>query len=206
MSDEDKVVKVKRTRRKNRNKSKDYIDNEKFFGEMSEFIAGIKLAEKNGEEKPIPNDYIGKCLFDLATHLSFNQSFINYSYKEDMISDAVENCLTYIHNYDPEKSNNPFAYFTTISWYAFIRRINKEKRQTYLKYKSAENMGLTSGLSHTQENDDETYNESSYVDYLNQSNNIIESYENSMNEKTKKRKKGLEKFMPEEEKEEGKDE
>lgn len=78
----------------------------------------------------------------IAQHLSYKPNFINYTYKDEMISDGIENCLLYIDNFNPEKSSNPFAYFTQIIYYAFIRRIQKEKKQTYVKYKSLENQEL----------------------------------------------------------------
>jgi hypothetical protein len=97
---------------------------------------------KHWEGKPpIPN-YLGECFFKIATHLSYKPNFINYMFREDMISDGVENCVQYIHNFDPEKSRNPFAYFTQIINYAFLRRISKEKRQLEIKTKIIEKTGF----------------------------------------------------------------
>jgi hypothetical protein len=96
---------------------------------------------KHWEGKPpIPN-YLGECFFKIATHLSYKPNFINYMFREDMISDGIENCVQYIHNFDPEKSKNPFAYFTQIIHYAFLRRISKEKRQLEIKSKLIEKTG-----------------------------------------------------------------
>ena len=50
-----------------------------------------------------------------------------------MISDGIENCLQYLDNFNPKTSNNPFAYFTQIIYYAFVRRIQKEKKQITIK-------------------------------------------------------------------------
>ena len=97
--------------------------------------------EKETERPRVPN-YIGECIMKIAQHLSYKPNFINYTYKDEMISDGIENCLLYIDNFNPEKSSNPFAYFTQIIYYAFIRRIQKEKKQTYVKYKSLENQEL----------------------------------------------------------------
>jgi hypothetical protein len=97
---------------------------------------------KHWEGKPkIPN-YLGECFFKIATHLSYKPNFINYMFREDMISDGIENCVQYIHNFDPEKSRNPFAYFTQIINYAFLRRISKEKRQLEIKTKIIEKTGF----------------------------------------------------------------
>jgi len=96
---------------------------------MVNFRAKCDRAKENGEPKPIIPRYIGKCFLDIAEHLSMRPNFSNYIYRQDMVMDAVENCVVYCHNFDPEKSKNPFSYFTQVCWYAFIRRIAKEKKQ-----------------------------------------------------------------------------
>jgi DNA-directed RNA polymerase specialized sigma subunit len=116
-----------------------YVDNEKFLNEMIKFRTEVVLAKTRSLERPRVPNYIGDCLFKIATHLARKPNFANYSFKEDMISDGVENCLLYIDNFDPEKSKNPFSYFTQIIYYAFLRRILKEKKHLYIKYKSMEN-------------------------------------------------------------------
>ena len=92
----------------------------------------VAEAEKLGDTEPRIDEYLGEC-FKIATHLSFRPNFINYMYKDDMIADGYENCVQYIKNFNPEKSKNPFAYFTQIVYYAFLRRIAKEKRQMDIK-------------------------------------------------------------------------
>jgi DNA-directed RNA polymerase specialized sigma subunit len=116
-----------------------YVDNEKFLSEMTKFRAEVVHAKSNSLERPRVPNYIGDCLFKIATHLARKPNFSNYTFKEDMVSDGVENCLLYIDNFDPAKSKNPFAYFTQIIYYAFLRRISKEKKHLYIKYKSMEN-------------------------------------------------------------------
>ena len=101
----------------------------------------IEIAEIQGKEKPRIPRYIGECFLKIATHLSFKPNFVNYMFKEDMISDGIENCVQYIHNFNPEKSQNPFAYFTQIIHYAFLRRIQKEKKQLEIKNKILEKTG-----------------------------------------------------------------
>jgi len=119
-------------------KKEHYIDNKKFFQAMVEYKRSIEEAEEIGEPKPqIPN-FIGECFMKIAEHLSYKPNFINYTFREDMISDGIENCIQYIHNFDPQKSQNPFSYFTQIIYYAFLRRIQKEKKQLYVRYKSLE--------------------------------------------------------------------
>ncbi len=111
-------------RRKN-----NFIDNKEFYAAMVEFRAKCDRAKDAGEDRPIIPRYIGKCFLDIAEHLSMRPNFSNYMYRQDMVMDAVENCVVYCHRFDPEKSQNPFSYFTQVCWYAFIRRIGKEKRQ-----------------------------------------------------------------------------
>ena len=120
-------------------KEKHYVNNEKFNQEMKIFRAGVIKSKEEGTERPRVPEYIGECLFKIATHLARKPNFANYTFKEDMVSDGVENCLLYIDNFDPDKSSNPFAYFTQIIYYAFLRRIQKEKKHLYIKYKSMEN-------------------------------------------------------------------
>jgi hypothetical protein len=117
-------------------KSNHYIDNKEFFGVMCEWKDEIKAAEDAGEPKPVIPDYVGECFLKIAEHLSYKPNFINYPFKDDMIGDGIENCVMYASNFDPEKSTNPFSYFTQIIYFAFLRRIQKEKKQNYIKYKA----------------------------------------------------------------------
>ena len=113
--------------------TKHYIDNKKFYTEM------VKMKEEfQVDERCEINDYIGQCFLDIANGLSNRPNFINYTFKDDMVFDGVENCIRYCHNFNPEKSKNPFSYFTQIVYYAFLRRIEKEKKQSYIKFKMTE--------------------------------------------------------------------
>ena len=116
-------------------KSEHYVNNKEFLLALVDFKAECKVAEENGEPKPRINNYIGECFLKIATHLSYKPNFVNYMFREDMICDGIENCVQYIQNFDPAKSSNPFAYFTQIIYYAFLRRISKEKRQLEIKNK-----------------------------------------------------------------------
>ena len=114
-------------------KSVHYIDNKEFHQAMIEWKELCKEAEEAGEEKPPVTNYIGECFLKIANGLSYRPNFINYTYRQEMISDGIENCLQYLDNFNPKTSNNPFAYFTQIIYYAFIRRIQKEKKQITIK-------------------------------------------------------------------------
>ena len=115
-----------------------YVDNKKLLQAMIEWKELCVIAEKEGKVQPPVTNYIGDCFLKIATHLSYRPNFINYTYRDEMISDGIENCLQYVANFNAEKSKNPFAYFTQIIYYAFIRRIQKEKKQTHVKNKMVE--------------------------------------------------------------------
>ncbi len=118
-----------------------YVDNKKFLVAMTEWRLKYDKAEKAKRKQPAVTNYIGECFLKIANHLSYRPNFINYTYRDDMISDGIENCLQYMSNFNPNKSNNPFAYFTQIIYYAFIRRIQKEKKQQDVKAKLIANSG-----------------------------------------------------------------
>lgn len=124
-------------------KSKEYYVNNK---EFLEAIMNYKKAVLEAKQKDLPRpripNYIGDCFLKIATHLSYKPNFVNYMFREDMISDGIENCIQYIDNFDPEKSSNPFAYFTQMIWFAFLRRISKEKKQLEIKNKILERSGF----------------------------------------------------------------
>ena len=122
-------------------KSVHYVDNKKFHQAMIKWKEKCKDAEEAGDDTPRISDYIGECFLKIANGLSYRPNFINYTYRQEMISDGIENCLQYIHNFNPDKSKNPFAYFTQIIYYAFIRRIQKEKKQQDVKAKLIANSG-----------------------------------------------------------------
>ena len=114
-------------------KKEHYVNNKEFLAAMVEYTKNVNKAKRNKQPKPPVTDYIGSCFLKIANHLSYRPNFINYTFRDDMISDGIENCLQYLDNFNPEKSNNPFAYFTQIIYYAFIRRIQKEKKQITIK-------------------------------------------------------------------------
>jgi len=162
-----------------------YVDNKKLLQEMIVFKNAVDASKQNNTERPRVHPYIGECIMKIAEHLSYRPNFINYTYKEDMICDGIENCLLYIDNFDPEKSKNPFAYFTQIIYYAFIRRIQKEKKQQYVKYKSLENADLIDEIMQTSDGNPMKNN---YLDFI-QSNmgEFLEDFEETQRNKKKKR-------------------
>ena len=125
-----------------RKRSEHYVNNKEFLAAIVEYKYLIQLAEQKGEPRPVIPRYLGECFMKIARHLSYKPNFVNYMFKEDMISDGIENCVQYIHNFDPEKSKNPFAYFTQIIHYAFLRRIQKEKKQLEIRQKIIDKSGF----------------------------------------------------------------
>jgi len=160
-----------------RKRSEHYVNNKEFLAALIQYRENVEvsykkefgkeLSEQPKEERakswktkpPIPR-YIGECFLKIANHLSFKPNFVNYMFKEDMISDGIENCVQYIHNFNPEKSQNPFAYFTQIIHYAFLRRIQREKRQLEIKNKIIEKSGYSEVFD-----DSNTLDGSNYSDY-----------------------------------------
>ena len=143
-----------------RKRSIHYVNNKEFLAALIEHRNKVADAKEKGLDKPpIPN-YIGECFLKIANHLSFKPNFVNYMFKDDMICDGIENCVQYIHNFNPEKSQNPFAYFTQIIHYAFLRRIQKEKKQMEIKNKIIERSGYSEVFV-----DDNTLDSSNYSDY-----------------------------------------
>ena len=141
-----------------------YVDNKKFLEAMIEHRDKCEKAEKQNKKKPEVTNYIGECFLKIANHLSYRPNFINYTFRDDMISDGIENCLQYMNNFNPDKSKNPFAYFTQIIYYAFIRRIQKEKKQIQIKSKLIANAGVENMMDQLQ-GDDAQY-QSQLLDYL----------------------------------------
>ena len=172
-----------------------YVDNKQLYAVIIQYKTDVAIAEQEKKAKPqIPN-YVGKCILLIAQRLATKPNFINYSYRDEMISDGIENCISYFDNFDPSKSDNPFAYFTQIIYYAFLRRIQKEKKQVYIKHKSAENSMLFNELIEQADGDD--FMPTLEFDTENISD-FIKAFEDNIDKKKVKRKRGVEMFIDEE--------
>ena len=181
------------TRVRTKSKPEHYVNNKEFLAAMVEYRKSVNRAKRKKKAKPPVTNYIGECFLKIANHLSYRPNFINYTYRDDMISDGIENCLQYLDNFNPDKSNNPFAYFTQIIYYAFIRRIQKEKKQVLVKQKIIQNADTESFL--TQLDGDDTQYKNQMIEFLkaNQGNVIEEP--KTKKQKKKEKQKNLEKFM-----------
>ena len=148
---------IKRGTMAKRKRSEHYVNNKEFLAALIRYREDVEIAQIQDKTKPVIPRYIGECFLKIANHLSFKPNFVNYMFKEDMISDGIENCVQYIHNFNPEKSQNPFAYFTQIIHYAFLRRIQREKRQLEIKNKILEKSGYNEVFDDSNQIDGTTY-------------------------------------------------
>jgi len=142
-----------------RKRSEHYVNNKEFLAALIRYREDVEIAQIQDKPKPVIPRYIGECFLKIANHLSFKPNFVNYMFKEDMISDGIENCVQYIHNFNPEKSQNPFAYFTQIIHYAFLRRIQREKRQLEIKNKILEKSGYNEVFDDSNRIDGDKYSD-----------------------------------------------
>jgi hypothetical protein len=173
-------------------KQKNYINNADFLEALTQYKDLCEQSKQNNvDPPPIPN-YIGECFMKIAEGLSHKPNFMNYPMREDMIGDGIENCIMYFRNFDPTKTTNPFAYFTQIIYYAFLRRIQKEKKHLYVKYKVTEQCGIF-GEFEMMENEDGSTVQFEMYDNIAE---FIETYEDAKkNKKMAIKPKGLEKFI-----------
>tara|TARA_B100000424_G_C22786708_1_gene422667 strand:+ start:116 stop:649 length:534 start_codon:yes stop_codon:yes gene_type:complete len=167
-----------------------YVNNKEFTQAVAEHNEAVKLAESKGKTPPKMSNYIGECIYKIATRLSTRPNFINYTYRDEMICDAIENCIQYIGNFNREKSDNAFAYITQICYYAFLRRIQKEKKQVFIKQQVISD--ITADTFDTIDGDT-TGMVNSNVEWLQDNMNRVE-YEPRKSKKAKKTEKGLDKF------------
>lgn len=167
-------------------KANHYVNNKEFLNAMIEYKNKVNEAENSDEPHPRVPNFVGECIMKIATHLATKANFSNYPFKEEMISDGIENCIRYIDNFDPENSNNPFGYFSKITYFAFVRRIKKEKKYLYAKLKASEEASIMHMTSDTQIQDsgtnyDDSIKRSEYSEEFVQ--NFIRDFEESTTKK-----------------------
>lgn len=184
-----------------------YVNNREFSHAVVDYVNSVKLAESENRTPPKVTNYIASCFLKIAEGLSHKSNFIRYTYREEMVMDAVENCLKAIHNYDIDaatRTGNPnaFAYFTQICYYAFLRRIAKEKRQQDVKFKYIERAGIEELVSYGEGETSQAVERMfvddlrSRIDKVRHADSVIKDFakEEKAAEKEAK-KKGLELFM-----------
>ncbi len=188
-----------------------YVNNKQFSLEVVAYVKQVEQATANNQPIPKVTNYIAECFLKIAEGLSHKSNFIRYTYREEMVMDAVENCLKAILNYDIEAATrtgtpNAFAYFTQICYYAFLRRIAKEKKQQDLKFKFIESAGIENFMHYDGEDAGEYHSiERMFVDDLRDRIDRVRGFDNSVKEFAKQekdkaidiKKNGLELFMGE---------
>lgn len=174
-----------------------YVNNAQFFQAIVEYKRLVKDSVEKGLDKPRISDYIGKCLYKIANKLSTKPCFIGYSFRDEMISDGVENCIVYFDDYDPLKSQNPFAYFTQIIFYAFLRRIGKEEKNRYIIYKNFQDTMTNNDISLFIDSEDKHMISTQVYDNINDFMDKYERKENIKKEKRRNSKEGLLKYYGE---------
>jgi hypothetical protein len=176
-------------------KQKHYVNNTDFLTALIDYKERCAKAKKEKKEDPAIPNYVGECFLKIAEHLSRKPNFVSYSFRDEMIADGIENCIQYFRNFDETKSKNPFAYFTQIIYFAFLRRIQKEKKQLYVKYKATQQFGM---LDEGEMYEDENGHMKQFELYDNIAE-FIDTFEQAKENKKKVKTKGLEKFLEAEE-------
>ena len=176
---------------KNAKQNEHYVNNKEFTQAVAEFNEKVKLAESKGKTPPQMSNYIGECIYKIATRLSTRPNFINYTYRDEMTCDAIENCIQYIGNFNVEKSNNAFAYITQICYYAFLRRIQKEKKQVFIKQQMT--MDITADTFETIDGDT-TGMTNTNVEWMQENMTQVQYEPRKSKRKTSTKTKGLDKF------------
>jgi len=175
-------------------KNSHYVDNKKLLEELTKYRNSVQEAIRENKPKPRLSNYVGECILLIANKLSNRPNFNNYPFKDEMISDGIENCLMYIDNFDPKKSSNPFAYITQIVYFAFLRRITREKKHLYTKHKLIERSMVHNEFitqSEWNERDEQNYFENEHM------NDFVKAFEETIVKKKKKKAQGLEQFIEE---------
>ena len=168
-----------------------YVNNEQFSKAVVAYVRSANEDLAAGKTKPIVTDYIAECFLKISEGLSRKANFVSYTYREEMVMDAVENCLKAIENYNLEtatRTGNPnaFAYFTQVAWYAFLRRIEKEKKQYDIKIKYFSEMGVELLLA--EENEEAVHQTQALVDDLRYRIDLVKSNDRMIREYAKERK------------------
>lgn len=175
-----------------------YIDNKTFYEAIKQYKQTVKEAEQQNKPKPILPNYLGECILLIANRLATKPNFINYSYRDEMIADGIENCIMYIDNFDPDKSTNPFAYFTQIIYFAFLRRIQKEKKHLYIKHQVYKNSAISEELFDLQDGDMFDGGPVNNMFENEKMSDFIKSFEDNLEKKRKPAEKiGIDKFIEE---------
>lgn len=180
----ERIMDDERKKLKKEREKEHYVDNDKFLEEMKIYLKQVKHAKKQGEPTPVLTEYLGDCIIKINNKLANRPNFISYTYRDEMILDGIENCLKSISNFSPKKSKNPFAYFSQIAFFAFVRRIQQEKKYLYKKYKCAEDLLL----NHSFEDENGSITPNKYINAHSDAmmQEFMRNFEESKNKKNDK--------------------
>lgn len=170
-----------------------YVNNAEMLAAIKVYKEEVAKARAEGKEDPRIPEYLGECILKIANKLSHKANFINYSYRDDMILDGIENCMMCINSFDPNKSSNPFSYFTQVIYFAFLRRITKEKKQSYIRGKMIQEMAFES--FEIQDHDDDSDFKNAYMAFVQSHQNFDDSFIKKKEKKKEKEKQSLENFF-----------
>jgi hypothetical protein len=176
---------TKETKPKAKKVVNEYVNKQEFWQALFDYRKACDDALAAGKDKPIVPNYIGDCFIKIAQHTSYRPNFIGYTYREEMVSDGIEVCLRGIHNFNPEKSDNPFGYFTLAVWRAFLQRIAKEKKELAKKYRYIQSLDVHDLV--TQEHDAGEFS-NQFVEYLKSELDINVDFEREINKQRKELK------------------
>jgi hypothetical protein len=180
--------------KKNKKQTEHYVNNKEFSQAVVDYVSASNRAKDNGQEVPRISEYIGRCFLKIAEGLSHKPNFIRYTYREEMVMDAVENCIKAIGNYNVDAatrtgSPNAFAYFTQICYYAFIRRIMREKKQQDIKFRFIEHAGIENFMVESDNGSDVAYGvETGFIDTLKSRIDKVKTVDRAFKEFKKKTK------------------
>ena len=178
-----------------------YVNNAEMLEAIKTYKTRLKDARDNGANEPRIPEYLGKCVLMIANRLSYKSNFINYSYRDDMVLDGIENCIQCMNSFDPDKSSNPFSYFTQVIYFAFLRRIAKEKKQSYIKGKLIQDMAFES--FELQDHDDDGDFRNAYAAFMQANSTFDDSFIKNKEKKKKiKQEQSLENFIEKDPKDE----
>ncbi len=177
----------------------DYVNNKELYAELKLYNEQYKLSLDSGKEKPQISDKIGNAIMQIANRMSNSYNFVNYSYKSEMIADGILKCFTKIHSFDPEISENPFAWCSQVIWNAFLLRIKKEQQQSSVKARLIRNKMSSEFVEHGVDYDADSGDNNfinflqendAYIDYIEQSKTAVKQHDSTKHRnKTPYRKK-----------------
>ena len=124
---------------KRKKKEEGYLSNNEMFKEVIKCQLDDQISDK-----------LGRMFMIMSRRIATKPNFSGYSYKEEMIGNGVVACCGALHKFDPDKSTNTFAYYTSIIHNAFIQILNKEKKQQDIRDALLVNQNMTPSFGYAE--------------------------------------------------------